>query len=486
MKKWMCLLVALSMVLGSAACGGAPDAPATTRAQTQETTAAAPAEAATEAAEDKIQLTLGIYPESTNEAMIAAYDVYMANYAKRRPDVNVIPAHYFYALETIVPLAESGSLPVIFEPWYTEPQKLIRAGYVRPVTELLKERGWDEQINPSIRDLLSADGEIYGVPRDAYALGLQINMELFEEAGLVEDGVPLYPKTWDELAETGKQIKEATGSAGLCLLAMDNAGGWHWTNIAWAFGAHPLSIDNGDGTFTANLNTPEAIEAMEYISALKWEHDILTADPLTENWGTGFTQLGVSNAAMYIGANDAVDQPTVVNGLPLEDFALVPLPAGPGGQYSLNGGTVYMFAANATDEQVDAALDFMISIGRAPEIGPELIEGLTEDARGRKENGAPVLRRFPAWVGSAYANTEAAAISPFLNVDMRLYQDYFDKVAEPGNLRLEEQGLTQEMYAEITKVLQAVLSDENADIPALLEAANHNYQIMLNDAGIGK
>ncbi|MDR1663489.1 MAG: extracellular solute-binding protein [Clostridiales bacterium] len=462
MKKLICLLLALTMVLGA-------------------TTIVTAAEA-----DEKIQLTLGNYPPDTDEAMIAAFDVYIENFSKKRPDVEVVPAHYFYALDTIVPMAEAGTLPVIIEPWYTEPQKLIEAGYVRSITELLKERGWDEMINPSIRDLLSKDGEIYGIPRDAYALGMHVNVDLFEQAGLVdENGVPMYPKTWDELVTVGTQIKDATGSAALCLLAQDNAGGWHWSNIAWGFGA-TLSVDNGDGTFTANLDSPEAIDAMEYIRDLKWEHDLLTADPLTENWGTGFTQVAVGNAAMYIGANDALNQTTVVNGLPLEDFALIPVPAGPGGQYSLNGGTVYMFAANATDEQVDAALDFMISMGRAPEVGAELIEGMGADAKSRMENGEPVVKRFPAWVGQAYSDAEAAIIAPFLNVDMALYQDYFDKVAEAGNLRLEEQGLTQEMYAELTKVMQEVLTNENADIPALMKTADTNYQKLLDDAGIGQ
>lgn len=85
-------------------------------------------------------------------------------------------------------------------------------------------------MNDNIKGLLSdSDGKVYGVPRDAYGLGLMCNVELFEKAGLVdENGVPKFPKTFDELAETAKKIKEKTGAAGLCLLAKDNSGGWHF------------------------------------------------------------------------------------------------------------------------------------------------------------------------------------------------------------------------------------------------------------------
>ena len=78
-------------------------------------------------------------------------------------------------------------------------------------------------MSPSVLSLMSDEnGHVYGVPRDAYALGLMCNVELFEEAGLVDDnGIPKFPQTWDELAKDAKIIKDKTGAAGLCLLAKD-------------------------------------------------------------------------------------------------------------------------------------------------------------------------------------------------------------------------------------------------------------------------
>ena len=97
-----------------------------------------------------------------------------------------------------------------------------------------------------------------------------LNVALFKEAGLVDkDGLPLYPKTWAELAETAKKIKDKTGAAGFCLLAKDNAGGWHFTNLAWGFGAN-FSVQKG-GKWVAQVNTPEAIAAMQYVKDLKWK-----------------------------------------------------------------------------------------------------------------------------------------------------------------------------------------------------------------------
>jgi len=384
----------------------------TAQAETKETESAA-----TEPTE-KIQLKLGIWPEDTLTDDIKLHEGYVKTFNETHPNVEVVPAYYKYATDTFVSLAESGNLPTIFETWYTEPQKLINGGYVADITDELEARGWADKINPSIRELLSKDGRIYGIPRDGYALGLMINVELFEEAGLVDDkGYPIYPKTWKELAETAKTIKDKTGQAGFCLLAKDNAGGWHFSNIAWAFGA-TLTLEE-NGKFVANIDSPEAIEAMEYIKSLKWDYNVLTDDPTNEDWGSGFVNLGTGTAAMYIGANDAVNQPTQVNGLPADKLALVPLPAGPkGDQFSLSGGTPYMFSKDATEDEINAALDYLEVMGKAPVATDDAITGMRADAQNKVDTNVPVIPRFPCWVDPDVLGAEDAVVKEFGNVDM--------------------------------------------------------------------
>ncbi len=431
---------------------------------------------------ETVTITLGVWPEVTLTDDIAIHEGYVATMKELHPNVECVPAYYKYATDTFMPMVEAGNCPTVLETWFTEPQKLIKAGAVADITDELEARGWLDAMNPSIKSLLSDEnGRVYGIPRDGYALGMMINVELFEQAGLVdENGYPLYPKTWDELATTAKTIKDKTGSAGLCLLAKDNAGGWHFSNIAWGFGA-TLTIDNGDGTFTSNLATDEAIAAMEYVKSLKWEYGVLTADPLSEDWGTGFTQLGTGGAAMYIGANDAVAQPTQVNGLSVDKLAMAPIPAGPAGQYSLYGGTPYVFSKDATSEEINAALDYLEIMGKAPVATEASVAGMKAGAQSNVDNGVPVIQGFPCWVAQDVLDAQKAVVEEFSNVDAQMFQPYFDATASDG-LRLEEPGLTQDMYAELTKVLQAVLTDENADVTALMQQANTNYQAILDGA----
>ncbi len=427
----------------------------------------------------KTVVKLGIWPEDTLPGEIRMHEGFVQEFNTLYPNVVIQPAQYRYAVDTFVSLAESGQLPPIFAGWFTEPQKLINNGFVKDITSELKSLGWDTRMNSSIKNILSKDGKIYGVPRDAYALGLMLNVELFREAGLVDrNGIPLYPKTWDELAQTAKIIKDKTGSAGLCLLARDNAGGWHFSNIAWSFGA--VFEVQKNGKWIAQVNSPEVAAAMEYVKSLKWTYDVLTADPTNEDWGTGFRAIGTGTAAMYIAAQDAVNQPTLVNGLPVADLALVPVPAGPKGQYSLMGGTPYMFANNAASEEVMGALHYLEIMGRAPVVNERTIAGLRADAAMRRNEGVPVIPSFPAWTDPAYLKAQQDAINEFRNVDMRLYNDYFTIVAQESNLRVEEPMLAQDLYRELTNVLQAVLTDRNANVQTLLDGAQRNFQQLLD------
>lgn len=469
MKKVISMALSLAIVMTAlAGCGQATQ------------TTASQAGASQSASAEKISIKLGIWPEDNLPNDIKMHQGFVKTFNATHPNVTVVPGFYKYATDTFVSLAESGKLPTVFDTWYTEPQKLIDGDFVAEISEELKDCKWAaDSINPLAKSLLTRDGKIYGVPRDGYALGLMLNMQLFKEAGLVNpDGTAMYPKTWDELATTAQKIKQKTGQAGFCLLAKDNAGGWQFSNIAWDFGATLVTQENNK--YTAHLNTAEAVAAMNYVKDLKWKYDCLTADPTKEDWGSGFVNLGSGAAAMYIAANDAVDKPTQVNKLPVKDLSLVPIPAGPKGQYSLSGGTPYMFAKNATKAEIEACLDYIEVMGKAPKATEATLSGIRADAQNKVKAGVPVIPRFPAWTDQALLDAENKIIKENSNVDMKLYDDYYAAIKKDGNCRLEEPGSTQDMYEELNKVIQAVITDKNADVQKLLDKAQTNYQKLLD------
>ncbi|GFP78460.1 ABC transporter substrate-binding protein [Clostridium fungisolvens] len=428
----------------------------------------------------KVTVKIGMWPEDTDAEQVALFNKYKAECEKKYNWITIEPAHYKYSVESFVPLAESGQLPTVFETWYTEPQKLIANKYVADITDELKENKWLDSMDPKIKDLLSKDGKTYGIPRDGYALGLYVNIKLFKQAGLMDGDIPKYPKTMDELAQTAATIKQKTGKAGIVLLSKDNSGGWHFSNIAWAFGAK-LQVEE-NGKWKSNLNSKEAVAAMQYVKDLKWKYNAVT-DEILQDWTSGMQAIGTSNAAMYFAAQDGVNVPTKDYGLSKDDLALVPFPAGPGGQYSLMGGTPYMFSSTASKDEIDGALKFIEIMGKAPVLNADTEKGLKDDADYRKKNNIPVIPSFQVWTNKDYLDKVEEIRKANENINYNLFKDYFSNV--PKTLHTEEPNLTQDMYAELYPVIQAVLTNKDANVQALMDKANSNFQQKL-DTNINK
>ncbi len=433
-------------------------------------------------------ITLGNWPADTAPASeLAVFEGYKATMAKQYPNVTLVPDYYSYTLSNYVPMAKGGTAPSIFQPPFTDPQLLISQGLVGDVTDALAACGALEKFSPSYVEMLADEnGRIYGLPRDGYVLGMHLNVALFREAGLVtEDGLPMIPTTLQELAEYGQIIREKTGKAGLVFPASETYGGWLFTNIAWNFGCvgdSALEYQDETGRWVCNFTSPEAIAAMEYMRDLRWKYDILNADATTTDWAGSHSLLGTGEAAMNFAADDSVDQPTANKGLPLEDFALVPFPAGPAGRYALAGGTCYMFSPDITPDQATALMAYLRILGKLPFLDDDIIAGMRADYAAKRDRGAPVLPAISAWNDEEYNAAKQAIIDEYCNVDMRLYNDFFDSISEGTiTLRAEEPVFAQQLYRELTAVIQRVITRENADIYKAMNEAQESFQEYLDD-----
>ena len=72
--------------------------------------------------------------------------------------------------------------------------------------------------NPNVLEITSADGATYGIPLNAYALGLAYNKDLLAAAG-----IDAPPATWEELIEDAVALTDA--EAGRAGFAFINDGG---------------------------------------------------------------------------------------------------------------------------------------------------------------------------------------------------------------------------------------------------------------------
>lgn len=437
--------------------------------------------------EERIQITIGMWPDESLAKDVALFMQWKEAFEADYPQYEIVGQGYTYNPDTFLAKATSKTLPVIFQTYFTEPQKLIANGFIRDITDQLTELGWYDKMDETMRETVSADGKVYGVPRDGYGLGLFLNLAMLYDVGVIdkaadgtyilydESGKPLYPTTFDEIYEVSQLIVEGfDGAYGMVILSADKNGGWQFANMAWNFGCEALQVQNSDGTWSANLNDPGAVAALEWIQKMRQEE--LISPDTSLSYADWYQKIGSGQAAMAFAGSDAITLPVTNFNFNKDDIAFVPMPTGDGQSHdSLFGGTPFVFAENATDEQVKGALLFLKYMGRSPETDETAKEAMRSGYELAQAKGMPILPDIRPWVNEDFKEMSGAMEAEFVNVNLAYFKDFYDTIAE--RKKGEEPYFCQDMYALLDNALQAVLSDPyTANAESLLITANNQFQ----------
>lgn len=434
----------------------------------------------------KIKIEIGFWPDASQTTDIAMYKEWKAAFEADNPQYEIVANPYTYDTETVAAKGNMEQLPTIFQTYFTEPEMLIRESYIRPITKQLDELGWLDKMDDNMRETLSKDGETYGVPRDGYGMGLFINLRMLNDMGVIEkkngkyeiydeSGNPLYPTTFDEVTALCEQVVETYNDTyGILILSANKTGGWQLCNIAWNFGAGALQTKGADGKWTSNLNEPGMVKALEWIQHLS--DNELCYPGTSFNYNDWAAKIGSDQVLMAFVGNDAVSQPMTQYNFNKDDFALVPMPTGDGqSHYALFGGTPFVFAENATDEQVEGALKFLHYIGRSPVIDDISRAAMDKGYQVAESKGMPILPTIKAWKNEDYLTVANQMEMEHVNVNYEYMKDFFDTIYDMR--RAEEPNYCQEMYDCIDKAIQNVLATNTTSSPAsLLTTANNTFQ----------
>ncbi len=104
---------------------------------------------------------------------------------------------------------------------------------------------------------VTADGEVWGLPRAFSTKALYWNKDLFEAAGLDPESAP---KTWDEMYDYAKAIKDNTDADGFGLAAASFDNTMHqFMNYVYTNGGEVI---NAEGEIV--FNSPNNVQALEF------------------------------------------------------------------------------------------------------------------------------------------------------------------------------------------------------------------------------
>lgn len=192
---------------------------------------------------------------------------------------------------------------------------------------------------PALIEAFTLDGHLYGLAKDVSTLALVINTKLWEAAGLTDDDLPT---DWDQLAAVAKK-----GTAGDVVgLTMST----EYQRIgAFMAGAGGELVTDGEAT----ADSPENVQALEYIQSLLDDGSLRFSSDLGAGWGG--EAFGTGAAMMVVEGNWITG--ALSNDYPDLPYKVVEMPAGPGGQGTLQFTNAWGVAADSKNQT--AAVDLI-------------------------------------------------------------------------------------------------------------------------------
>ncbi len=397
----------------------------------------------------------------------------VAIFEKANPSITV-NSIYNYPCEqpaSFTAMLRAGNEPDIFYTYFTDLPQVLLAGQAADITPYVSTKTVPNlgDIDPSSMKAVTAGKTLYGLPTSNYTQGLIYNRKLFSQAGLNPDQPPA---TWQQVEQDAAAIaKLGNGIAGWGDYSAGNNGGWHFSSYIDAVGGS--MVNDSTAPPSASFNTPEAQQILQALHNLRFTDKAMSATQGLA-WGTLQQQFGAGKLGMYIAAPDDIYNVIVPTDKGnLSDIGMGPLPSLTGTPASsLSGGNDYVFAKHDTPAQIEAGLKWINFEDLTPGTGQFNFQR-------QKADGFPVGFPEPElFTGAAgakvnqlrtkYATIPVSQYTPFVNAQEK-------GAGEPTD--------AQAVYKTLDPVMLAVLTEPNANIPALLKTAAGNVNTLLANAG---
>ncbi|MDQ1682068.1 MAG: hypothetical protein QOC60_1527 [Frankiaceae bacterium] len=454
------LLVASCSSKTTPAASVTPTTPtSTTTSDTPSTTPTTTAPAA------PVSITVGpLRPGATPDAKAAVQQL-ITQFQAKYPNVTVKSVEYNWVATTFQAQLAGGTVPTVFTIPFTDGKTLIEKKQVADINADILKLPYAGKLNAAIMEnVKGADGDYYGLPVGAYADAISYNRDLFTKAGLDPDKPPT---TWDEVRADAKAIKDKTGMAGWLQMNNQGTGGWQITADTYSRGGRIESTTGGKTTATIAGNA-------QLKASLQWLHDVkFTDNSMGANslygWADANNAFTAGKVGMFTQGSDVYTW--MVQNAKLDPkiygLATIPLDSSSGDSGALQGGNLAVIATNATPEQQAAGvawIDFYYLSKLIDQTAA--LANAKVDIANKNPVGVPSLPLFD----KASYDQNQTWIKDLINVPLAQFKPYNDAIFTQ-KLVVEPEVATQAVYAVLDPVVQAVLTDKNANIDALLATA---------------
>lgn len=165
--------------------------------------------------------------------------------------------------------------------------------------------------------------------------------------------------------------------------------------------------------------------------------------------------------------------------MPIEHMGIMAIPAGPEKHVTLTGGYTATVANGATEDQVDVAIKWLEKIGNGYILNEEDKKTLEDSYKETVEKNHVVgIDSLSVWNSETDIGKFTEELrEKYTNININHVKLYNESLTDPSiELRPEEPVCAQELYAVFDGIIQEILTNKDADIPALVKKANEDFQ----------
>jgi len=211
---------------------------------------------------------------------------------------------------TIDTMIAAGEAPDIYMDYLARTGKFIDPAYAIPLDDYVDMSAFNE----SMMGQFKRGGKYYAIMRPTGAMGMFVNLDVLEEAGIAESDIP---DNWttDDFVAMAEKVK-AVGKYATVLFAANQSGDYFYMNYFASFGADLYNEDYSEST----ADSPEGLAALQFLNMLvekgyaPRESAVYTDDDYLAELGMGscavgglfIGHLGILSSMVEQGAIDAM------------------------------------------------------------------------------------------------------------------------------------------------------------------------------------
>ncbi|MEV6932133.1 extracellular solute-binding protein [Dactylosporangium sp. NPDC051485] len=413
---------------------------------------------------------VGLLPGAKPEALQAlAQEV--TDFQKENTNITVKTHDYEWKATTFAADLAGGTLPKVFEIPFTDAKTLIANQQITDMQDQVNTLSYAANFNKNLLQYGQGDnGHVYALPaKSIYAVGLHYNRDLFTQAGL-DPNKP--PTTWDEVRTAAKAISEKTGQAGFAQMTKDGTGGWQLTVDTYARGGR---VEDGK---KATLTNDATKASLQFLKDLRWTDNSMGAN-FSYDWSGINQAFAAGKLGMYTSGQDVYTSLVQTNNINPKMYGLTMIPLGGSGAGVLGGGTMAAVSSKASANEKAAAIKWIdFHYLRKYTKQDAAAKNAETMVASKQPVGTPELPIFSQQQYETYQGW----IKSYVNVPLEQMTTFTTKVFD-AKLVNEPAIATQDVYKSLDTVVQAVLTNKDANIDQLLTDANTKAQRAIDAAG---